>query len=349
MVKKPAFKLEASGKDITNIIRQNLISLSFTDKEGNESDEISFTLFGIYAKPVFGDKLKLWLGYHADTASEQSSLSGGYTKASGAAMRTSSNDLYLCGTFSVQTTSADYKANTTEVRATAVNFASPAKEKRRVSWENTTLFGIAKKIASTNALSLKTSGNDQNIASVIQDNVSDIEFLYDLCVKFGFLMAVKNDNIIITAKDAKGDASQTSNTSKNENLPTFTLNLTDLYSLEITEANRNSYTAVIVEWQDIEAGEVKSIKAGSGEQVYKMQIAQPKSDNEAFKQAEAKLNELQRGGINGRCSCEGKNIIAGGKLKFGGVPGLEANEFSVKEVSHKLSTSGYEIDIEFEG
>lgn len=349
MVRKPAFKLEASGKDITNTIRQNLISLSFTDKEGNESDEISFTLFGIYAKPVFGDKLKLWLGYHADTASEQSSLSGGYTKANGAAMRTSSNDLYLCGTFSVQTTSADYKANTTEVRATAVNFASPAKEKRRVSWENTTLFGIAKKIASTNALSLKTSGSDQNIASVIQDNVSDIEFLYDLCVKFGFLMAVKNDNIIITAKDAKGDASQTSNTSKNENLPTFTLNLTDLYSLEITEANRNSYTAVIVEWQDIEAGKVKSIKVGSGEQVYKMQIAQPKSDNEAFKQAEAKLNELQRGGINGRCSCEGKNIIAGGKLKFGGVTGLEANEFSIKEVSHKLSTSGYEIDIEFEG
>lgn len=323
MVRKPAFKLEASGKDITNIIRQNLISLSFTDKEGNESDEISFSLFGIYAKPVFGDKLKLWLGYE--------------------------NELYLCGTFSVQTASRDYKNQTTEVRATAVNFASPAKEKRRVSWENTTLFGIAKKIASANALSLKTSGNDQNIASVIQDNVSDIEFLYDLCVKFGFLMAVKNGTIIITAKDAKGDASQTSNTSKNENLPTFTLNLTDLYSLEITEANRNSYTAVIVEWQDIEAGKVKSIKVGSADQVYKMQIAQPKSDNEAFKQAEAKLNELQRGGINGRCSSEGKNIIAGGKLKFGGVPGLEANEFSIKEVSHKLSTSGYEIDIEFEG
>jgi len=323
MVRKPAFKLEASGKDITNTIRQNLISLSFTDKEGNESDEISFTLFGIYAKPVFGDKLKLWLGYE--------------------------NELYLCGSFSVQTASRDYKNQTTEIRATAVNFASPAKEKRRVSWENTTLFGIAKKIASTNALSLKTSGSDQNIASVIQDNVSDIEFLYDLCVKFGFLMAVKNGTIIITAKDAKGDASQTSNTSKNENLPTFTLNLTDLYSLEITEANRNSYTAVIVEWQDIEAGKVKSIKVGSADQVYKMQIAQPKSDNEAFKQAEAKLNELQRGGINGRCSCEGKNIIAGGKLKFGGVPGLEANEFSIKEVSHKLSTSGYEIDIEFEG
>lgn len=58
---------------------------------------------------------------------------------------------------------------------------------------------------------------------------------------------------------------------------------------------------------------------------------------------------MQRGGINGRCSCEGKNIIAGGKLKFGGVAGLKTNEFSIKEVSHKLGTSGYEIDIEFEG
>ena len=323
MIKHPTFRLEASGKDITNTIRQNLISLSFTDKEGNESDEISFTLFGIYAKPVFGDKLKLWLGYE--------------------------NEFYLCGTFSVQTTSADYKANTTEVRATAVNFASPAKEKRRASWENTTLFDIAKKIASANVLSLKTSGSDQNIASVIQDNVSDIEFLYDLCVKFGFLMAVKNDNIIITAKDAKGDASQTSNTSKNENLPTFTLNLTDLYSLEITEANRNSYTAVIVEWQDIEAGKTKSIKVGSAEQTYKMQIAQPKSDNEAFKMGEAKLNELQKGGINGRCSLPGANIVSGGKLKFSGIAGLEANEFSIKSVSHRLSTDNYEIEIEFEG
>lgn len=323
MVRKPAFKLEASGKDITNTIRQNLISLSFTDKEGNESDEISFTLFGIYAKPVFGDSLKLWLGY--------------------------GDDLYLCGTFSVQTASRDYKNQTTEVRATAVNFASPQKIKKRRSWEKTTVFEIAKKIAAENKLAVKTSGQDQNIASVLQNNVGDLDFLYGLCFDYGFIMAVKNATIIIASKDAKGDETQTSNTPKNESIPTFTLNLTDLYSLEITEANRNSYTAVIVEWQDIEAGKVKSIKVGSGEQVYKMQIAQPKSDNEAFKQAEAKLNELQRGGINGRCSCEGKNIIAGGKLKFGGVPGLEANEFSIKEVSHKLSTNGYEIDIEFEG
>ena len=323
MVKHPNFKLEANGKDITEIIKANLISLNFDDKEGSKSDEISFSVSGIYAKPVFGDSLKLWLGY--------------------------GEDLYLCGSFSVQTASRDYKNQTTEVRATAVNFASPQKIKKRRSWENTTVFEIARKIAGENKLAVKTSGQDQNIASVLQNDAGDLDFLYGLCFDYGFIMAVKNNTIVIAAKDAKGDETQTSNTPKNESLPKFTLNLAELYSLEITEANRNSYGAVIVEWQDIEAGKTKSIKVGAGDQIYKMQIAQPKSDNEAFRQGEAKLNELQKGGINGRCSLPGANIVAGGKLKFSGIAGLEANEFSIKSVSHRLSTDNYEIEIEFEG
>ena len=323
MVKHPNFKLEANGKDITEIIKANLISLNFDDKEGSKSDEISFSVSGIYAKPVFGDSLKLWLGY--------------------------GEDLYLCGSFSVQTASRDYKNYATEVRATAVNFASHQKIKKRRSWENTTVFEIARKIAGENKLAVKTSGQDQNIASVLQNDAGDLDFLYGLCFDYGFIMAVKNNTIVIAAKDAKGDETQTSNTPKNESLPKFTLNLAELYSLEITEANRNSYGAVIVEWQDIEAGKTKSIKVGAGDQIYKMQIAQPKSDNEAFRQGEAKLNELQKGGINGRCSLPGANIVAGGKLKFSGIAGLEANEFSIKSVSHRLSTDNYEIEIEFEG
>lgn len=323
MVKHPNFKLEANGKDITDTIRTNLITLSFDDKEGSKSDEISFSVSGIYAKPVFGDSLKLWLGY--------------------------GEDIYLCGSFSVQTASRDYKNQTTEVRATAVNFASPQKIKKRRSWENTTVFEIARKIAGENKLAVKTSGQDQNIASVLQNDAGDLDFLYGLCFDYGFIMAVKNATIVIASKDAKGDETQTSNTPKNESLPAFTLNLAELYSLEITEANRNSYGAVIVEWQDTEAGKTKSIKVGSGEQTYKVQIAQPKSDNEAFRQGEAKLNELQKGGINGRCSLPGANIVAGGKLKFSGIAGLEANEFSIKSVSHRLSADNYEIEIEFEG
>ncbi|MBR8461445.1 phage tail protein [Campylobacter sp. faydin G-105] len=308
---------------MTAKIKSNLISLNYEDKEGSESDEISFVVNGIYAKPIFGDQLELWLGY--------------------------GDNLFHCGKFSVQTTTRDYKANTTEVRATAVNFASPGKIAKRRSWENTSLFSIASKIAGQNNLSTKTSGTDQPIASTLQNDINDLDFLYGLCFEYGYIMKVANNTIIITAKDAKGDESQTSNTPKNENLPSFDIALIDCESLSVTEANRNSYSAVIVQWHDLKDGKDKQAKIGSGEQTYKLTIPEPKSDNEAFKKGEAKLNELQRGGINGSLTATGRDLRAGGKLKITGIAGLENNKFSIKSVSHNLSTTSYMINVEFEG
>ena len=268
MVMVPNFKLLAKGQDITAKIKANLISLSYEDKEGEQSDEISFSLNGIYAKPLFGDELELWLGY---------------------------SQLYLCGRFAVQTTAIDYKAKTTEVRATAVNFASPIKVAKQRTWQETTLFNIAKEIARANNLNSALKGEDYPVLSALQDNVSDLDFLYSLSFDLGYLMKVANGAIIIAAKDAKGDDTQTSNMPKNEALPCFELSLAECFELSITEANRNSYTAVIVQWHDSTDGKDKQIKVGSGEQVHKLEIAEPKSDNEAFKRGEAKLNELQKG------------------------------------------------------
>lgn len=323
MVRVPNFKLLAKGNDITAKIKANLINLSYEDKEGSESDEISFVVNDIYAKPIFGDQLELWLGY--------------------------GNNLYHCGKFSVQTATRDYKSNTTEVRATAVNFASPQKIAKRRSWENTSLFSIASKIAAENKLNVKTSGTDQPITSVLQNDIGDLDFLYGICFEYGYIMKVANNTIVITSKDAKGDESQTSNTPKNENLPLFKVELNECESLNITEANRNSYTAVIVQWHDSKDGKDKQVKVGNGEQTYKLNIPEPKSDNEAFKKGEAKLNELQRGGINGNLSCTGRELRAGGKLKILGVTGLENIEFSIKSVSHDLNVNGYMVMVEFEG
>ncbi|MBE3021893.1 phage tail protein, partial [Campylobacter sp. 7477a] len=162
-------------------------------------------------------------------------------------------------------------------------------------------------------------------------------------------MKVANNTIIIASKDAKGDETSTSNTPKNEALPNFEIAINECESLSITEANRNSYSAVIVQWHDSKDGKDKQVKIGNGEQTYKLTIPEPKSDNEAFKKGEAKLNELQRGGINGNLTCAGRELRAGGKLKITGVAGLENIEFSIKSVSHNLSTTSYMVDVEFEG
>lgn len=325
MVRKPQFKLIAKGQDITEKLSKNLISISYEDKEKDESDEISLSIFGLYSKPFFGDSLELFLGYEK---------------------------LFKCGSFSVNVVSKNYISNTTEVRATAVNFSGNAsvniKEKKTRSFQNSTLFTIARKIAKENNLKIKTSGEDQNIVSVLQNNQNNLEFLYALLFDYGFICSVKENTLIITPKDGKIGENAANITSKNENLPSFEIALNECISLEISESARNEYSAVIVEWQDINEAKTKSIKVGSGENVYKMQISQPKNDNEAFKKAQAKLNELQKGGINGRCELIGREIRAGGKLKIKGI-NLDHYEFSIKSVSHSFNDQAYTISVEFEG
>lgn len=196
MVKKPNFKLIAKGKDITKILAKNLINISFNDKEGFRSDEMSFKIHGIYKKPFFGDILELWLGEE--------------------------KKLFKCGSFSVQTSEMDYKSFTTEIRATAVDFASQIKNKKIRTWQDSDLFSIAKKISQENNLTLKTAGDNISIISKLQDNVNDLDFLYNLCFENGYLMALKDNALIITSKDGKDAKIGGANiTPKNEALPKF--------------------------------------------------------------------------------------------------------------------------------
>lgn len=322
MVKKPSFKLIACGKDISEKISKNLISISYEDKENSESDEISIEVFGLYSKPFFGDNLELYLGYE--------------------------NDFFKCGTFKVNVVSKDYVNLKTEIRASAVDFSNKSniKQRKTRSFENTSLFIIAKKISNENNLKLKTSGKDQNILSILQNNQNDLEFLYNLCFKYGFICAIKENTLIICEKDAKITNQEQSN-EKNKDLPQYKINLSDFISLQINESARNEYSSVILEWQDSDEGKIKSIKVGTGNNSYKMKISKPKSDNEAFSMAKAKLNELLKGGINGRCELAGRQIRAGGKLKIKDI-NMDNYEFSIKSVSHNFNDSAYIISIEFE-
>lgn len=316
MVAKPNFKLIANGNDVSQSIKQDLIDIVFDDKEGNESDEIALCFSGIYARPSFGDSLELYLGYD--------------------------NKLFKCGSFSVQTISNDFKANTTEIRATALNFNSNTKTKQTKSWENTDIFSIAKAIAAKNCLKIKTAGINQPIKSELQVEKNDIDFLYELAFKLGYLLSIKDNTIIISTKDSRIKE-------QNQALPHHKLDISELFSCQITDANKNAYDSIILSWHDPKSASTKSVKVGSGERVYKASIAEPKSDDEVLRLAKAKLDELSRGGISGRCECAGANIKAGGKLNISSIVGYENASFSIKSVRHSFSKRGYFLEISFEG
>ncbi|PCM55546.1 phage tail protein, partial [Campylobacter sp. BCW_8712] len=128
----------------------------------------------------------------------------------------------------------------------------------------------------------------------------------------------------------------------------YTLDISELSDLNISIKNRNDYTGVKLTYQDIEQGIVKSVLSGNDKGcVYELKIAGVKNDSEALNLANAKLNALNKGSFEGSFSMIGKNIKAGANLEIKGID--EKVIFSIKDVKHDFSLSGYTISVNFEG
>jgi len=64
LIYQPAFSLSADGRDITAQIQRNLISLTLTDKSGNESDRLAISIAAPdMPLPSKGAVLRLSLGF----------------------------------------------------------------------------------------------------------------------------------------------------------------------------------------------------------------------------------------------------------------------------------------------
>lgn len=320
------FRLIANDEDITQTIQDNLISLEFSDKVGVQSDEMSFVVNGIFVRPAFSDELKLSLGYIVNKELK----------------------LFECGTFKISECTIDYIANTTEIRATAVDFSSKVKVKHSKAYANTNLGAIAGVIANRNNLAAKVQNTAYNVKinHIMQDNSSDIEFIYNLCYKHGFIGAIKNNTLIITAKEAQMNGYKVISAKKqgaNEDLPTFKLKVSDCFALSITENNRVKYDACEITSHNTNTATLTRIKVGDGNNIYKMKESANKSEAELKSIATAKLSELNKGGVKGSLVCAGQQISAGGYLEIENI-GI----FSITSVNHTLNGGVYSINVEFE-
>ena len=354
MVRKPDFKLEAAGKDITARIKKNLISLTYNDKQGEETDDVNITLHGLFERKPFGSDLKLFLGYEGN--------------------------LFYCGVFYVQTFKKDYLNKTTEVTATSTDFTNALKVKKARLWGNTNLEKIAQKIASEDNMGCKTDKYAAlaTVESIIQ-GVSDLEFLHTLCNSRAFFCMQKDNAFVIRAKPTLN--STFADTEEQTQLPLFNLKLTELTALTIEEANRDNYDAVVLEWHDSNVNEDKTIKQendlnrvkskvaqaeqiyrdtsdetkidnqnrvknkiAQAEQIYYEKIPEPRDTSEALQQANSKLRDLQKGTVKGSLETTGRRLLTGTRLKIDTIN----QEFLVTSVTHNLSDGAYNITVEFE-
>jgi phage protein D len=334
MVKKPAFKLLSDKKDITPLLAANILSLTYEDKKDDETDEISFTVQGLYNNKPFGTNVELQLGFEGAP-------------------------LVSYGNFTIQTIRKDYVNNTTEVRATAADFTTVQKVKRTRTWERTTLPAIIIQIATENKMGyqIHDEAKKHYILSATQVGWTDLAWLSELVRKKGFYLKVWNNAIIVSTTKPEPTPVQSPAAPTR---PEKQIQIKNLYSLNVTEANRDMYGTVAIRYHDERDNSYRThhfsqldgnivahgeqIVQGKKNTIYDIEIPRPKTDAELSELAYAKLFEMQKGEKEGSFEAEGQDIRTGDILSI-----EKVGKITVTSVSHLLTPSGYTITVDFEG
>ena len=178
------------GADITRSIKPYLLSVTYTDNEEGETDDLQ-----IKVQDREGEWLQSWLDRAIEAAAgARLTFSAAFTQKNwggGATLPT--------GDFELDGVSYDGPPSTAAVKGTSLPFSAPIRQtKKSKAWENYALSGIAGEVAGANGLRcLFESANDPFYERVEQRKTSDSAFLAKLCKDAGISLKATDGALIL--------------------------------------------------------------------------------------------------------------------------------------------------------
>ncbi|AMO55613.1 contractile injection system protein, VgrG/Pvc8 family [Endozoicomonas montiporae] len=320
---QPVFTLEADRQDITNAIKDRLISLSVTDESGIQSDTLEIKLDDrdrSVRLPRTGAELFLHLGYRNDKLSPM-------------------------GLFIVDELNMEGPPDTLTIRARAADFRQSLKSQNTRSWENVTLDDLTRTIAGNHQLEpvIAETLKDKTIAHIDQTEESDLHFLTRLARQYDAVSTIKEGRLLFVPKGQGRTAS-------GKDLPAISLTPEQLTRYRFTMTDRGKYTAVIAHWHNSATAQRVPVRVGEPDTkpVYTLRGQHP--DEEAAKvAARSKLDSLQRGTQTASLTLPGNpSLRVEGKLTLTGFRNGVDGEWVINQVTHKLGRSGFVTSIRAE-
>ena len=349
-------KVLFDGTDVTEEVGSDLLSFSYSDRETDEADTVTFTLMdpdGKWAgswRPDGGEKV------------EAAIYDGTVHGITG---------VLDCGTFTVDSLRCSGSPRVMEISATSIPLASPIRRKKQTrAWEKTTLKAIAGAIAGENGLELLWDVEDdpEYPDQVKQDKASDLEFLLGLCRDAGASVKVTDGKLVVFDQRAY---------EKKEPVGTFVLGTSNVISWEFSTQKAETYRSVKVSWRspkqkskvtaasyynrDFEKVTVKPKKSGGNPAVNEYVYTDPdapedgqefelkkkcSSRAEAERLAKAKLRELNARSVTGRITVVGDTLlVAGAVVAVAGFGAWDGN-FIIEGAKHSVGREGYATSLE---
>lgn len=274
---KPDFKVIANEQDITDLLRDRLLSLRITDKPGLESDDCEIEIDdrdGSVAFPEKGATLEIILGYEGDVG------------------------LTFVGRFKVDEIEISGPPQRMLIRGKPADLVSSMKEQKRRSWENKTLDKIVGDIARDNQLQPFCKLTPL-VERADQINESDMHFITRMARHYGATATVKDGKLIVVTR---GDGKSGSG----KDLPVIKLHRDDIASYSLSFPDRTLYSEVRANYHNRETGQLQTIilpnqsAPGSAHAPKHTDRHVHPTALEAIAAAESRKNALNRATMNGR-------------------------------------------------
>lgn len=193
LARRTEVEISFAGTDITGDIKPYFKSLSYTDNEADEADDLQIVL-----QDRSGIWLESWLNEAVEAAAaERLVITASILRKNWAS---DGKDLPLpCGSFELDSVDASGPPATVTIKATSLPFGATVRQtKKSKAWEKYRLSGIAGEIAGAGGMSLLyEAAADPFYKRVEQLKVSDITFLSKLCKDAGISLKATDSQLVL--------------------------------------------------------------------------------------------------------------------------------------------------------
>lgn len=330
--RRTKLKVKYEGADISKDLEKYLISLTYTDNEEDESDDLQIAL-----EDKEGNWARDWL--------MQTGGKGAKIEASIIQVDEDRAEKELkCGKFKADTINESGPPTKVTIKASAIPTDSKiTAEKKTKAWENIKLSAIASDIAGKNKLKSEfESEEDPLYDRREQTKKSDLEFLKELCKDAGISLKVTDKKIVLF------DASKFEKLPPIDTIERGQSNVTRwTFGTNFQEAG---YSKCEVTYTDPKTkktikGEFENPKKDkSTGRVLKINT-KVKDKAEADKLAKKKLREKNKTETQASLEVTGNiNYVAGVNLKIKGW-GIYDGKYIIQSANHSISNGGYKVSL----
>lgn len=330
LARRAAFQLIFEGTDITNDIMPYLTSVTYTDSEEDESDDLNI---------VLQDRDNTWLYSWLE---EIMSSAAGNRKIRARFIRqnwhNNGEEEYLdAGEFDLDSVSVKEPPMTATLKASSISYKSEVKQTSACkTWRSYNLHGIASEVASKNGMNVMfLSSVNPSYAMKEQYWESDIAFLSRLCHDAGISLKVTDNTLVLFAQqEYESKPALLTITRGDQSYLSWSGN---------TEESETGYSSAVVKYVDprgqLLEGSADNPDAKNGQVLNVTATVQSRGEAEALASKMLRLsNKFQR---TATFSMVGNPyIVAGVTINLEGF-GAWSGKYIVKQAVHSASSSGY--------